>query len=171
MGHINIEIKAKSANQDEIRGILKSRNADFRGIDHQIDTYFNVPFGRLKLREGNIENHLIQYDREDKDGPKQSNVLLYKSTPDSTLKDLLNKSLGILVIVDKQREIYFIDNVKFHLDHVQGLGTFVEIEAIDYDGSIGRDRLLEQCNQYLELFKVSQEDLVSVSYSDLLLRR
>ena len=171
MGHINIEIKAKSLNQDTIRNILTSQNADFRGIDHQIDTYFNVPFGRLKLREGNIENHLIQYDRENRDGPKQSNVILYKSTPKSSLKDILVKSLGILVVVDKQREIYFIDNVKFHIDTVKDLGTFFEIEAIDKNPSIGRCKLLEQCNFYMNLFKISQNDLISVSYSDLLLNR
>ena len=169
MGHINIKIKAKSTNQDEIRKILKSRNADFRGIDHQIDTYFNVPFGRLKLREGNIENYLIQYDREDKGGPKQSNVILYKSNPKSSLKDILTKSLGILVVVDKQREIYFIDNVKFHIDTVKGLGDFVEIEAIDKNPSFGRNKLKEQCNSYTDLFKILKKDLVSVSYSDLLL--
>lgn len=168
MGHINIEIKARSTNQDKIREILLSRNADFRGIDHQIDTYFNVLFGRLKLREGNIENHLIQYDREDKDGPKQSNVILYKTTPKSSLKDILSKALGILVVVDKQREIYFIDNVKFHLDTVRDLGTFVEIEAIDKSPSIGRDKLLKQCTFYMDLFKIPQKDLVSLSYSDLL---
>jgi len=171
MEHINIEIKAKSMNQDYVREILKSKNADFKGIDHQIDTYFNVPFGRLKLREGNIENSLIQYDRENKDGPKQSNVILYKSTPNSSLKEVLTKSLGILVAVDKQREIYFIDNVKFHIDVVKDLGTFVEIEAIDKNPSIGRDKLLEQCNYYLSIFKISNQDLISVSYSDLLLKK
>jgi adenylate cyclase class 2 len=171
MEHINIEIKAKSANQDEIRRILKLHKADFKGIDHQIDTYFNVPFGRLKLREGNIENYLIQYDREDKNGPKQSNAVLYKTSPNPALKDILTKALGILAVVDKQREIYFIDNVKFHIDNVKGLGTFIEIEAIDKNPSIGREKLSEQCNFYMALFKISQRDLISVSYSDLLLKK
>ena len=83
MPHINIEIKAKSNNQDKIREILKSKNANFKGIDHQIDTYFKVNNGRLKLREGKIENHLIHYQRENKKGPKQSNIILFKSNPKS----------------------------------------------------------------------------------------
>ena len=58
MEHINIEIKAKCLNQIRIREIIKSHKADFKGIDHQIDTYFKVSSGRLKLREGNIENYL-----------------------------------------------------------------------------------------------------------------
>ncbi|MDX9970328.1 MAG: class IV adenylate cyclase [Candidatus Gracilibacteria bacterium] len=171
MAHVNIEIKAKSNNQDEIREVLKTKNADFKGIDHQIDTYFNVNNGRLKLREGKIENHLIHYQRENKEGPKQSDVTLFKSDPKSSLKEILTKALGILVVVDKKREIYFIENVKFHIDVVEDLGTFVEIEAIDNDGTIGKDKLLKQCQFFLDLFKISQEDLVSVSYSDLLLSK
>ena len=89
----------------------------------------------------------------------------------SVLKDILAKSLGILVVVDKQREIYFKDNVKFHIDTVKDLGNFVEIEAIDKNPSIGRNKLLEQCNNYAHLFKIQQEDLISVSYSDLLLKK
>jgi predicted adenylyl cyclase CyaB len=170
-GHINIEIKAKSTNQDKIREILKSLNADFKGTDHQTDTYFNVKIGRLKLREGNIENHLIYYERENKKGPKQSNVILYKSNPESSLKEILTKALGILAIVKKQREIYFVNNVKFHLDTILDLGTFVEIEAIDKDVSIGKEKLLEQCTNYMNLFEINKEDLISVSYSDLLLKK
>jgi adenylate cyclase class 2 len=171
MAHVNFEIKARSDNQGQIREILKSRNADFKGIDHQIDTYFKVNFGKLKLREGEIENHLIHYQREDKEGPKQSNVTLFESQPDSSLKDILVKALGILVVVDKKREIYFIDNVKFHIDEVKELGTFIEIEAIDIDGTFGKEKLLKQCRFYFDLFKISQKDLISVSYSDLLLKK
>jgi predicted adenylyl cyclase CyaB len=169
MEHINIEIKARCANQDKIREILKSHNADFKGVDHQVDTYFKIPAGRLKLREGNIENSLIFYNREDKKGPKQSDVTLLQVARDASLKEILKKALGVLVEVDKEREIYFIENVKFHLDKVKGLGTFVEIEAIDNDGSIGKEKLLEQCNLYLKKFNISKEDLISSSYSDMLI--
>ncbi len=167
---INIEIKAKSSNQNKVREILKSHSADFKGTDYQTDTYFKVSNGRLKLREGNIENNLIFYKRENKEGPKQSNVILSKSNPESSLKEILTKALGILVIVYKQREIFFIDNVKFHLDSVKDLGTFVEIEATAIEGNIRREKLFKQCNYYMSLFRISQEDLLSVSYSDLLLQ-
>ncbi len=170
MGHINIiEIKAHCADPQAIREILHSRNATFRGVDRQTDTYFKVAHGRLKLREGQIENYLVYYERENQAGPKQSDVILCPSTPDSALKEILIRSLGVLVGVEKQREIYFIDNVKFHIDTVKGLGSFVEIEAIDADGSFGKDKLLAQCRLFLELFKVAPEDLVAGSYSDLLL--
>lgn len=169
MSHINIEIKARCENQDKIRKILKSRNADFKGIDHQIDTYFKTNNGRLKIREGNIENYLIFYERENISGPKQSKVNLFTSDPNSSLKDILIQSWGILVVVDKHREIYFIDNIKFHVDTVTDLGNFIEIEAIDKDGIIGKEKLLAQCQEYLDLFGVQEINLITGSYSDLLL--
>lgn len=171
MKHLNIEIKAKCNDHEKIRAILKSHNADFKGTDHQIDTYFKVNNGRLKLREGNIENFLVFYEREDKEGPKQSDVILFKSDPNSSLKEILLQSLGMLVVVDKQREIYFIENVKFHIDTVKNLGTFMEIEAIDSNGTFTKEKLLEQCQNYLGLFGIPETDLISVSYSDLLLQK
>jgi adenylate cyclase class 2 len=140
------------------------------GEDHQTDTYFNVPTGRLKLREGNIENTLIQYHRTNVAGAKQSDVLLYHHEPNPDLKAVLTKSLGVKVVVAKRRKIYFIDNVKFHFDTVGSLGTFVEVEAIDTDGSIGLEKLKEQCAVYAELFGISPEDYVAESYSDMLLK-
>ncbi len=171
MGHINIEIKAKCSDQQRIKQILQEQGAEYRGSDHQIDTYFRSPQGRLKLREGNIENCLCFYEREDKAGPKQSNVILFEHQRGSTLKEILLRSLGVLAVVDKQREIYFIGNVKFHIDSVQNLGTFVEIEAIDKEGTIGKERLHEQCIRYLNLFGIKEADLMSESYSDMILKK
>ncbi len=168
MGHVNIEIKARCENPNRIREILKSKSAKFIGEDHQIDMYFDTKNGRLKLREGNIENNLIYYERNDESGPKQSNVILLKAEPNSPLKEILLKSIGTKVIVDKRREIYFIDNVKFHIDLVEGLGSFVEIEAIDERGDIGAEELRKQCDHFIELLGIKGEDLLSNSYSDLL---
>jgi predicted adenylyl cyclase CyaB len=167
----NIEIKARTGRGEAIRKILLEAGAEFRGTDHQKDTYFRVSSGRLKLREGNIENQLIHYRRADQEGPKQADVLLYPSLPGSHLKEILTTALGILVVVDKTREIYFIGNVKFHIDEVQGLGHFVEIEAIDREGTLGREKLLEQCQHYLSRFGITAEELVACSYSDLLLAK
>ena len=110
MSYMNIEIKVRCSNQEKIREILKSNNASYKGTDHQIDTYFNnVRHGRLKLREGNIENALIYYDRENVDGPKKCECILYETKPDSSLKEILGKALGVMVIVDKkERSILLI---------------------------------------------------------------
>jgi len=169
MGHSNVEIKATCSDHKKVREFLKSKSADFKGIDHQIDTYFKVNSGRLKLREGNIENNLIYYERENKEGPKESKFIFIKCEPNSELKNILIKTNGVLVVVDKKREIYFIENVKFHIDTVENLGTFIEIEAIDKDGSIGKDKLQTQCQEYMKLLDISENDLISCSYSDLIL--
>jgi predicted adenylyl cyclase CyaB len=169
MSFLNIEIKARCDNPHKIERILEKYDADFIGLDHQVDTYFNANYGRLKLREGNIENNLIHYFREDQEGPKSSQVLLYQSEPDSHLKEVLTEAIGILTVVDKQRNIYFIDNVKFHIDEVKCLGSFVEIEAIDKDGTLGKDKLEEQCNYFLNLLEIRASDLIKNSYSDILL--
>jgi len=169
--HINVEFKARCSEPEGIRKILQSKGADYKGRDHQIDVYFNVSNGRLKLRKGNIENSLIGYEREDYAGAKQSNVHLVRVEPGSNLEQALTTTLGVKVVVDKERDIYFIGNVKFHLDEVKGLGSFMEVEAIDSEGTIGREKLQEQCNYYRSLFGIRDEDMISQSYSDLLLKK
>src|SRR5947207_2038982 len=114
MTHLNIEIKAVCKNPEFVRNWLLEHQAGFKGTDHQTDTYFNTINGRLKLREGNIENNLIFYERENQEGPKTSNFSLVKVEDAKSLKGALSRSLGIKIVVEKKREIYFIDNVKFH---------------------------------------------------------
>ncbi len=172
MSYLNIEIKARCTDSRFIRDYLLSRGADFKGTDHQTDTYFNVPHGRLKLREGNIENNLIFYIRPDQAGPKASAFQLVKVEDAAGLKATLISANGIKTVVEKKREIYFIDNVKFHIDEVPGLGSFVEIEAGNISApALGSVELKEQCDSYLTAFGIRDEDLVEVSYSDLLLAK
>lgn len=166
---LNVEIKARCDDHDAARAVLALLGSRQVGVDHQVDTYFRVPEGRLKLREGSIENSLIHYHRPDQSGPKTSDVLLYRVHPDPALKEVLSRALGVLVVVDKRREIHFVDNVKIHLDEVQGLGTFLEIEAIDADGSRTADELQEQCEAFMTHLAVGEEDLLRVSYSDMLM--
>ena len=172
MPHINIEIKARCHDTDRIKRILIGNKAEFRGLDHQIDTYFHSKDGRLKLRESDFdeENHLIFYSREEHSGPKESRIILYRTKKGPKLREILEKSNGILVVVKKEREIYFIQNVKFHIDNVETLGSFIEIEARDTEGKIGKDRLEEQCRFYIHLFDIQRESIVPESYSDMILR-
>lgn len=169
MSFINVEIKAHCNNHAELEQILLNHQARYIGEDHQIDTYFKVPKGRLKLREGNIENSLLHYYRPNTEEAKTSTIAYYKTNPNQGLKKVLLAGLEELVVVDKKRKIFFIANVKFHLDEVKGLGTFMEIEAIDQEGTIGEAKLQEQCQYYIELLNIKKEDFVAVSYSDMLL--
>ncbi len=171
MAILNIEIKAKCNDPEMIRNILKKKNAFFKGTDNQKDTYFKVKNGRLKMREGNIEHSLVHYDREDISGPKRSDVLYYHPRKEDLVKQQLQKAIGTLIVVNKRREIYYIDNVKFHIDDVDELGSFVEIEAIDKTGNIRAEKLYEQCKEYLSLFKIEDKDLINNSYSDMLIKK
>ncbi len=165
---LNVEIKAICKEPEKVKEMLGLQQADYKGTDHQIDTYFNCPNGRLKLREGQIEHSLIFYNRNNEAGPKVSDVELIRNPAEGT-KTLLTRAFGVKVVVDKKRAIYFIDNVKFHVDAVEGLGTFVEIEAIDATGDLGKEKLYEQCRHYLKLLKIDEGDLLENSYSDMIL--
>ena len=164
----NYEFKAKVDSLEKYETMLLQLEPVFNGTDHQIDTYFNVPKGRLKLREGNIENSLINYNRENVAGSKQSDIILYNHKNDKALKDILALQLGIKIVVDKTRKIYFIGNVKFHFDVVKNLGTFIEVEAIDTSNEYTIDELKQQCDKYFDFFKLAKIDLIDKSYSDLL---
>lgn len=169
MPYLNVEIKARCTNPAFIRDYLLSNNAEFRGTDEQTDTYFQVPHGRLKLREGNIENNLIYYERSNQAGPKDSHFQLVKIKDAAGLKEALAKANGIKTVVKKKREIYYIANVKFHIDEVPGLGSFVEIEAGNILADLSKEQLKEQCDYYLQAFNIQPEDLIEVSYSDMLM--
>lgn len=170
MKRTNVEIKARCPDPGGIRRLLREHGAEFRGEDRQTDTYFRVPDGRLKLREGTIEKNLIFYRRDDREGPGLSDVELYPTAEPAGLKAVLGRALEVLLVVRKKREIWYLENVKFHIDEVDGLGSFVEIEAIDSEGNRSPSELRRQCRGYMDLLGIPEKQLVAVSYSDLLMK-
>jgi adenylate cyclase, class 2 len=130
-----------------------------------------VANGRLKLREGNIENNLIYYERNNQAGPKSSDFILTKIPEAEKLKESLIKANGIKAVVKKKREIYYIRNVKFHIDEAEGLGSFVEIEAGNILADLSKKELQEQCEFYMRQFGIEEKDLIEVSYSDMILEK
>ena len=171
MSFINIEIKARTSQAGAIRAYLLANNAVFKGTDWQTDTYFNTVRGRLKLRQGNIENNLIYYERKNQAGPKQSDFSLVEIADANALKEILVAAIGLKIAVQKQREIYFIDNVKFHLDTLEQLGSFVEIEASNKYAPLSKEELNKQCVFYMQQFGIQESDLIDISYSDMLLEK
>lgn len=168
--HVDIvEIKARCSSLEAVRGRLETHGARYVGEDHQVDTYYVVPEGRLKLRRGTIEEHLIFYRRPNQASPKPSDVWLYAPAESEGLGNLLGQALEVRGVVEKRRQIFFLDNVKVHLDRVEGLGTFVEVEAIGQDGSRALDGLRAQCEATMEMLGVEADRLERVSYSDMLL--
>jgi predicted adenylyl cyclase CyaB len=168
MSWLNVEIKARCADLEAVAARLAELGARFVGLDRQVDTYFNCPDGRLKLRVGTIERALIHYRRPDIVGLRDCRVTLERLPPDVDLRPVLAAALGIAGEVVKARRIYFLDNVKVHLDRVEGLGTFVEIEAIDADGSRGAERLTRQCRELMAALAIAEGDLLAGSYRDML---
>jgi len=168
MNSLSFEIKARCSAPARIRKILCARGASFKGLDRQVDTYFRVPSGRLKLRQGNIENALIYYKRADQKKIKKCDSLVHPCSKKTPLKRMLTDALGVLAVVDKKREIFFLRNVKFHIDRVKRLGHFMEIEV--FGPAQAAAKLKKQCEFYQRLLGIRAEDLVADSYSDQLLR-
>ena len=164
------EIKASCDDVDFLHNKLLSIGADFNGVDHQVDTYYKVSKGRLKLRMGTIEKNLISYFRPNDSSVKKSDVSFQAIEEGSNIPEILLRNLEILCIVDKRRKIYFIDNVKFHIDEVKSLGSFMEIEAIaDQSKPQSYTFLQSQCEKYMNLLGIKKADLIDQSYSDMLM--
>lgn len=167
----NIEIKAYINNMEDAEQIAASITEDTPPIKlYQIDTYFNVPRGRLKLREnekGGMGSELIFYLRPNESGPKTSDYLILKVQNSAELKELLASALGIKVVVKKERTVFYFRNVRIHLDKVERLGTFLEFEEVLAEGSSqpGQDDLIKQL---MQRFCIKKEDLIEGSYCDLI---
>ena len=166
---VNFEFKARIKDEQRVRDALKTLNARSIGTDHQVDTYFRVPSGRLKVREGRIENALIFYRRSNARRARQSAVEMMLLPRRNSLRAILARAFATLAVVDKRREIYFVKNVKIHLDRVRQLGKFLEVEAISRTGDVKKIR--SQARHFQQLFGISAKDIVAESYSDLILAK
>ena len=167
MGH-NVEIKARARDFEAQRQRAEALASGSAGHLVQEDTFFNVPAGRLKLRKlGDGSAELIQYDRDDSPGPKKSRYLLFRTTDPARLKEVLAKALGIQAVVRKRRTVYFFGKTRIHLDEVEGLGSFIELEVVLGPGQDTRhgSALAEDLMSKLEIGK---EDLVEGAYVDLI---
>jgi len=167
--HKLVELKAKVDDLGVVRRRLTSLGAQRIGTFRQIDVYFEVPEGRLKLREveGSDEAELVYYEREDIAGPKRSNVFILRIQGPEVFKNLLQNLLKTSAIVEKVREVYRCQGTQIHLDKVEKLGNFVEFERrTPADPQVNKKnrQILEQL---MEKLGVNPENLEKLSYSDL----
>jgi len=164
----NIELKARYADLADAAARAMAMGARSAGELVQIDTYFHVPHGRLKLRE--IEGsgaELIWYDRPDAAEFRVSDYYVIPTADRQTKKQALTAALGVLGEVGKRRTLLLWHNVRIHLDHVENLGSFVEFEAVisdDADEAVSHDRLATLS----VALGIVPADRVAVSYGDLL---
>lgn len=162
----NIELKAWLRDRTAALEACRALGARAQGDIQQADTYFRVAEGRLKLRV-NVpgEAQLVFYRRADEPGPKGSDYTLVTVAPE--LRQQLAEALGVVAVVDKVRTLYLWENVRIHLDRVEGLGDFIEFEAVltdGYDDADGHRKLA----RLQEAFEIRPNDLVPQSYVDLL---
>lgn len=162
----NIELKARVGNLGRAEETCKTLGAVFQTDIRQVDTYFVVASGRLKLRENDPGKcELIHYHRADEASSKASD---YKIVPGSAeLREMLAAALGVRYVVRKVRGLWLWENVRIHLDTVEGLGTFIEFEAVlgeGFDDADGYRKLA----RLREAFGIEYGDLIEGSYVDLM---
>jgi adenylate cyclase, class 2 len=164
----NLELKAWDRDPSGSPAVCERLGAWDEGTLTQRDTYFEVPRGRLKLREEPGRATLIAYERPDLAGNKESRYRLVEVPDPAGMRAALESTLGITVVVAKSRRLFLHRNVRIHLDHVEGLGDFIEFEAVAADGE-DPARFSALLDSLREAFGIRDEDLLCASYSDLLL--
>ncbi len=168
--HAMVELKARVGDLSATRARLVQLRAKRAGVFHQVDTYYKVPKGRLKLREveGESDAELIYYDREDIAKPKRSSVFILKIPNPQTFKQILGRILETRTVVDKVREIYTHEGIQIHLDAVKDLGCFVEFELITSKDREQQEDDLARLDRLREQLGICQKSLERYSYSDLI---
>ncbi len=165
----NIEFKARDTQPARTLELALALGAEDRGEIAQTDTYFARARGRLKLREqqpGDAE--LIQYRRADTPGARESEYRRVPIADAPALRGALDAALGTLVVVEKRRRLLLHENVRIHIDEVEGLGSFLELEAVaqpESDLSAEQDKV----GRLRAELGIGDDALVAQSYSDLLL--
>lgn len=164
----NIEIKAKYRKSDQTKGVLEKIGARFERIEMQTDTYFNVENGKLKIRERDSGlPQLIQYFRKEEERPKPSYYEIVHLRNVKKVKETLTREYGIRVIVKKKRELWTWKNVRIHFDAVEDLGHFLEFEAV-IEKNTDDEEGYRKLKRLMKKFGITQKDLVSQSYVDLI---
>jgi adenylate cyclase class 2 len=164
----NVEIKARCANLPAMARAAAAAGATLESTMRQVDTYFNVGGGRLKLRAADgVDQALIFYRRADDSLPKLSRYELVPITPGQQIGFILEKALGVRTVVRKRRQLWRLDNIRIHLDEVEGLGSFVEFEVQVLPG---RDAAgcRAQADALMDRLGIRQSDLIAGSYADML---
>ena len=164
----NIEIKARVRDFDEIRSRAERLSDTPVQVIPQEDVFFNVEKGRLKLRIlAPDQAQLIYYTRPDQEGPKRSDYHISRSPDPQNLTRVLELAYGIRGIVRKTRYLYLVGQTRIHLDDVEGLGQFMELEVVlgENQGDAEGQKIAEDL---MSALGVERMDLIDGAYMDLL---
>ena len=160
----NFELKARIPWTGEAREAAERCGATFAGRLIQTDTYYEVPFGRLKLRElGGGTAELIFYERAEATDERWSRYTKFPMADPAGVHRALAGSLGVRVVIRKTRDLYRIRSTRIHIDEVEGLGAFIEFEIQDQD-ELTSSREMEFLRQ---AFGIVPEAIIRGSYADM----
>ncbi len=163
----NLELKARIADLDSARDRVRALGAERQGVEHQVDQYYQVARGRIKLRRSSLDGaHLVVYLRPDDVSTSVSTFHRLPVDRPEELGDTLTAIFGTGPTVDKEREVWWWKDVRIHLDRVAGLGTFVEFEArLDTIGD--RSEAQRLVDQLIQQLGIESSDLISGSYGEM----
>jgi predicted adenylyl cyclase CyaB len=164
----NIEVKARVRDFSSLKARVERLSDTPVQVIPQVDTFFLTQKGRLKLRElGPEAAQLIYYERPDREGPKRSDYYMFETQDPAHLKSVLERALGVRGVVKKVRHLFWIGQTRLHLDDVEGLGRFMELEVIlTPEQSEGHGRAIAE--RLLSELGIEETDLLQVAYMDLL---
>lgn len=160
----DITLKARLTSPKKTEAVIQSMKAIFIGKDLQTDHYFQTPKGKLKWREGFIENLITHYERINENGLEKTIVYRYDLNPSQEMIDDLRKNYKQIGITKKERKIYQLDNIKIHLDKLPNHEEFIEIEAIDSENKFTIEELRAQCQSLKAALKIDDRDLMPTGY-------
>lgn len=164
----NVEIKARVRNFDIVRQRAAALSGGSPEMMDQEDVFFQSSRGRLKLRRlGSNVGHLIYYDRPDISGPKTSTYSISYTDNPTQLRDVLASALGETIIVKKVREVYVVGRTRIHLDIVEELGNFMELEVVLDEEETELSGQKIACEVMADL-GIEKSDLIEGAYADLL---
>jgi predicted adenylyl cyclase CyaB len=165
----NVEIKARVAGWDELRGRVETIADQGPFLIHQEDIFFRQAQGRLKLRRFDAgRGELIHYQRDDASGPKSSEYTLAATSNPDALVRCLSLAYGVLGRVEKERTLFLAGRTRIHLDRVAGLGDFMELEVVLDDRESNVDGAREAEGLMAKL-QIPSSQLIAGAYIDLLL--
>lgn len=166
----NVEIKATVADLAAVRRIAEQLADKGPVVLEQEDTFFQCPQGRLKLRcfSDGAPAELISYRRGDAAGPKECRYVIHRTSDPQELLAVLSAALGVRAVVRKRRTLYHIGPARVHLDEVEGLGRFVELEVVLPPGQDTSEGVAI-VRDLMARLSIPRDQLVEKAYVDLLL--
>ncbi len=163
----NVEIKARLSDLKRIRSILEMLSDSPVEILEQSDTFFSASDGRLKLRVQSERGELIYYERPNTPSPKESRYYVVRIDEPDLLRKVLSEAIGIRGTVKKRRYLYRIGKTRVHLDEVEGLGDFIELEVVLEDRD-SADEGAAVAKRLMQRLGIEEGDLIPCAYIDLL---